>query len=108
MVKQIMVLVALSIVLIFTMSYAHEAIQLLISGHDWIAQLLTDVFSGGQAGNLARGLIALLSIPVLLGLIPAGIYWIIKRNWFPYFMEIVWIVWLVQIGALIVLSKTIA
>lgn len=105
MLKQFIAIIALSIVIIFTMSYAQQAIQLLISAHDWISQLLQDVFSVGQAGNLARGLIALLSVPILAGLIPTLLYWMIKRHWFPYFMEIVWIVWLIQAGALLMMYK---
>lgn len=106
MLKQIIILVGLSIAITLSMSYAQYAIQLLIDAHDWVSQLLTEVFSGGQAGNLARGLIALLSIPFLIACIPTVAYWTIKRSWFPYFLEIVWIVWLIQAGALMVIAKT--
>jgi hypothetical protein len=105
MVKQSITLVGVSVGVILFMSYAHEAIQYLVSSHDWISQVLTDVFSGGQAGNLARGFIALLSVPILVGLVPAIIYWMLRRHWFPFFMEIVWIVWLIQAGALIMMFK---
>jgi hypothetical protein len=106
MLKQLIALITGSIIIILSMSYAQQALQLLVHAHDWISQILTEVFSGGQAGNLARGLIALLSIPILVGAIPTLIYWMFKRHWFPYFMEIVWVVWLIQAGALIVLYKT--
>lgn len=52
-----------------------------------------------------RGLIALLSIPIIVGLVPTVLYWVLRRHWFPYFMEIVWVIWLVQAGALIVMYK---
>lgn len=106
MLKQIIALIALSIAVVLSMSYAQQAVQFLVNAHDWISQMLADVFSGGHAGNLAKGLIALLSIPVLVALVPSLIYWMLKRNWFPYFMEIVWIVWLIQTGALVVISNT--
>ena len=105
MLKQLIVLVAGSIAIILSMSYAQDTIQLLVSAHDWVSQILTQVFSGGQAGNLARGLIALLSMPILIGAIPTLLYWVLKRHWFPYFMEVVWIVWLIQAGALIIMYK---
>ena len=108
MVKQVIALIAASIIIIVSMSHAQQAIQLLLSAHDWISQLLTDVFSGGQAGSLARGLIALLSLPLLVGLIPAIIYWILRKHWFPYFMEVVWVIWLLQAGALLVMTKVIS
>ncbi len=100
MLKQVIALIIFSIVVVLCMPYVGNAVQVLINAHDWIAQILTDVFSGGQAGNIARGLIALLSLPILIGLIPALIYWIVKRHWLPYFMAIVWVVWLIQVGAL--------
>lgn len=108
MLKQIVAIIALSIAIILSMTYAQLALQFLVDAHSWVSQVLTEVFSGGQAGNLARGLIALLTIPVLIGAIPAVLYWFVRRHWFPYFMEIVWIVWLLQAGALIVLFKVVA
>jgi hypothetical protein len=108
MLKQSLILVALSAAIILSMSYAQHGLQLLVSGHDWISQLLTEVFSAGHAGSLARSLIALLSIPLFAGLIPTFIYWIVRRHWFPYFMEIVWVVWLLQAGALIMMYKAAA
>lgn len=107
MIKQLVALVAFSVAIILTMSYAHQGVQLLLTAHEWISSILTDVFSGGPAGNIARGLIALLSVPFLVGLIPALAYWMARRHWFPYFMEIVWIVWLIQAGALIIMSKAV-
>lgn len=107
MVKQLVAIVALSIAVILSMSYAHEGIQMLLNAHEWVSQALTDVFSMGQAGNLVRGLIALLSVPIFISLVPAVTYWIIRRHWFPYFMELVWVIWLVQAGALIVLYKAV-
>ncbi len=105
MIKQIIAVIILSIGLVLSLPYFQHAVQLLISAHDWVAQILTNVFSGGKAGNLARELIALLVLPVVVSAIPTMIYWIIKRHWFPYFMEIVWVVWLVQAGALAMLTK---
>jgi len=105
MIKQIVAIIALSIAVILTMSYAQQAIQLLLNLHEWISQALTDVFSGGHTGSLIRGLIALLSVPVLIGSVPAVAYWVLKRHWFPYFMEVIWVVWLIQAGALIIMYK---
>lgn len=105
MIKQLIVLIALSVAIVLSMSYAQQGVQLLLTAHDWISELLTNLFSAGQAGNIARGLIALLSVPVLVGLVPALLYWALRRHWFPYFMEIVWFVWLIQAGALIVMYK---
>lgn len=105
MIKQIAALIALSIVLVLGMSYAQQGLEMLIGAYNWVSDLLSNVFSGGQAGNILRGLIALLAIPVLVGLVPTAIYYALKRSKFPYFMEIVWVMWLIQAGALTVINK---
>ena len=108
MLKHILALLLLSILIVFTMKYAQHGVQLLLTAHDFIAEQLSDVFTAGHAGNMAKGLIALLSVPIIIGLIPTMIYWGIRRIWFPYFMQIVWIVWLIQAGALLMMYKVAA
>lgn len=101
----ILLLLLLSIVVLVAMSYVQQLLLAIVSAHDWVSETLKNVFSGGEAGNLIRGLIALLTIPLMIGLIPAIVFGIVKRRWFPYFMEVVWVVWLIQTSALIVLFK---
>lgn len=105
MIKHVIAIILLSIATILTMSYAQHAVDYLLRAHDWVSSVLTDVFSGGQTGNLLRGSISLLTIPVVVGMIPALAYWFTRRQWFPYFMQVVWVVWLIQAGALIALYK---
>ncbi len=105
MLKHITAVVVLSILVIVGMPYVQQGLQFLLLGHEWLSDLLKDVFSGGQAGNIIRQLIALLVIPVIIALIPAVIYWLVRRSWFPWFMEVVWVVWLIQTSALVVLYK---
>lgn len=101
MIKQIAVLVAGSLAIIVTMVYDQQAIQYLITAHDWVAHLLRNVFSGGQVGNMLRELLALLALPIGVGVVLAICYYLLRRHWFPYFMEVVWIVWLVQVSAIV-------
>jgi len=105
MLKQVIAIIILSILIIVGMPYVQQGLQFVLSGHEWLSNLLKDVFSGGQAGNIIRQLIALLIIPVAVALIPAIIYWLARRAWFPYFMEFVWVIWLVQISALVILHQ---
>src|SRR5437879_646562 len=108
MIKHILAIIVVSIIVIVGMPYVQQGLHILIAGHDWLSNLLTNVFSGGQAGNITRQLIALLAIPVVVALIPTIIFWLAKRAWFPYFMELVWVIWLVQTSALVVLYKAAA
>jgi hypothetical protein len=105
MLKQIIAIFILSIVIILAMPYAQSALGFILSAHDWVSNTLKEVFSGGQAGNLVRELLALLTVPVIVGLIPVLFYWLAKRTWFPYVMQIIWIVWLIQTAGLVLLFK---
>lgn len=105
MLKHIGAIVGLSMVLMLTILYVQTGLQYLVFAHEWLSNILKEVFSGGEAGNIIRQLLALITIPFALGLVPVIIYWLARREWFPYFMQCVWIVWLIQTSALIVLYK---
>lgn len=108
MVKQILAFVSViifSIAIVLAMPHAQHGLELLIAAHNWIAETLTDVFSGGPTGNLIRQTLALFVIPVLVSLVPVLIYLIAKRSWFPYFIQVVWVIWLVQTAALVIQYK---
>jgi len=107
MLKQSIAIVVLSILVILAMPYAQSGLQFIVTAHNWLSDLLKQVFSMGQAGNMIRQLLALLAIPIVIALLPVIVYWIVKRSWFPYFMEIVWVVWLIQASALIILYKSV-
>lgn len=108
MIKQVIAIIVLSVLVILTMPYAQQGLQWVLSAHDWVSDLLTQVFSGGETGNLIRKLLALLVMPIGIALIPTIIYWFAKRSWFPYFMGIVWVIWLAQTAAIVILYKTTA
>lgn len=103
--KNIIALIAISLLAILGPHYIHPIITALLSSHDWISQLLLQVFSGGQAGNIAKSLIALITMPLIISIIPALVYWLAKRRMFPYFMHTLWAVWLIQTTAIIMLYK---
>lgn len=105
MIKQIIALVVLSIIVVVSMAYTQHVLEWILSAHNWVAETLTQVFSGGQAGDITRKLLALLCIPIVIGAIPVVIYWLAKRSWFPYFMHVVWVTWLAQTAALVIQYK---
>lgn len=105
MIKKIIAILLLSIAVILAMPYAQQGLEMLLSLHNWISEALTEVFTDGNYGSVTRQLIALLAVPFIVGLLPAIFYWVIKHSWFPYFAQCVWIVWLVQTSALIVMAK---
>lgn len=103
MLKNIITLLAITLIVIFGAHNLRPFIMALLTVHDWISQALMQVFSGGPVGNIIRQLIALISMPLFIGLIPALPYWLAKRRLFPYFIHTVWGVWLIQISVIIIL-----
>ena len=47
MIKQLIAIIVLSIGVIWAMPYVHQGLEVLLSLHNWIAEALTEVFSGG-------------------------------------------------------------
>ena len=105
MVKQVVAIIGLSVLVIVGMPYVQHGLQFILSAHNWVSDTLSEVFSGGQAGNVVRELLTLLAVPVALGLLPVIVYWLARRHWFPYFMELVWVIWLIQTAALVILYQ---
>jgi hypothetical protein len=104
MYKQILSLfaiVALSALVVMFTPQSKSCLEHLLAAYNWVSSTLSDVFAGGSAGKISRDLVALLVIPVLAGLIPSLLYFVVRKHWFPYFMNVVWVVWLIQAGALI-------
>lgn len=101
----LVVLIALSIVIILFTAETQTVIGWILSAHAWVGDILTQVFSGGTAGDLTRKLLALITIPIALALVPTIIYLLFKRSMFPYFMQIIWITWLIETTAVVIQLK---
>lgn len=107
MYKQILsllLIVLLTAAVVMFTPHAKQVMELLLSAHTYVSNLLSDVFSGGNAGNISKGIVAMLIVPVLAGFIPSLIYFLVRKKWCPWFMEIVWVIWLLQVGALVMSS----
>lgn len=100
MLKHIFVLILLSIAAILFMSQVQLGLNQVLNAHHWIASELKNVFSDDPAGNLIRQLLAMLVMPIVIGFIPIFIYWLAKRAWFPWGMEIIWLLWVMQLSAI--------
>ena len=105
MLKHIIAIVLISVLVILTMPYMQMALHGLMDAYNWINQMLTQVFSGDKAGNTTRELIAMLILPLVVGLVPAIPYYFAKRSFLPYFMTIVWVVWLIEVTAIVLAFK---
>lgn len=100
--------VALSAVVVLFIPQAKQVLEFLLAAHDWVSKMLGEVFNGGNVGNVIHNLVALLAVPLIVGLFPAIFFWLIRKSWLSCFMQIVWVVWLLQVGALIMTTSVAA
>ena len=77
----------------------------LVMLHGWLINLLSIIFSDSFFGHFTRDLLGLFILPVVVGLILISVFWLVRRRFFPYTEFIVWSIWLLQLGALVVLHK---
>jgi len=103
MLKNSIAIVVLSVLVILFMPWVQQGLTLLVDAHDWVGDALKQVFSVGEAGNVIRQLLALLAIPILISLVPLLIYWLAKHSWFPWTAQLIWMIWLVQTSAIVLL-----
>ena len=102
--RQLIWLVLFSVIVVLTAPFVHKILAMLLWMHQWIMQLLGEVFSAGKMGLWLRDIIAIIAIPFLLATIPTFFYWIVRGRAFPYFMAVVWVIWLLEVSALLALK----
>lgn len=100
MAKHFIILVVVSLLAVFFRTEVAFIIHGALNVHDQIVSVLSNIFSGGRWGQLIELGLALFILPVFIGGLVAGIFWLFKRNIMPYMMEIIWILWFVLLTAL--------
>ena len=102
MVKQSLIYLVLSILIVVFAQYAHLMMVYIVTFYTYIMLQITPLFSATQYGILIRNVVCLALIPVIIAGIPALIYRAIKGQTMPYLIEVTWALWLV-----IVLGKVL-
>lgn len=95
MLRQTLILLLLSILVVLFAKYAHLLIVYIDMLYTWINFKLTPIFSQTGVGIMIRKVILLVFIPILIALVPALIYKLVKGGQMPYFLELTWCLWLV-------------
>ena len=101
MVKQIILILGFSVVVILFKDQLSQALDGIVFAHNYIVQNLHVIFSDDMVGSIIQDVIALLAIPLACGLIAALIFWAMKRAETPHFMPAIWIAWLVLIVTMV-------
>ena len=102
MLKQSIVYLLLSVLIVIFAKYAHLLIVYIGIAYAYINVKLAPIFNNSVTGGMIRNVITLVLLPVVVVGIPALIYRAIKGQTMPYFFEVTWLFWLI-----LVLSKVL-
>lgn len=95
MLRQSLIYLLLSILVVVFAKFAHMLIVYIDMLYAYINVKLTPIFSHGGLGVTIRKVLLLVFIPIIIAAIPALIYRLIKGHEMPYFIELIWCLWLV-------------
>lgn len=102
MLKQSLIYLILSLIVVIFASYAHLLVVYLDILYTQANLALAPLFSNSHDGVILRGVIVLTLLPICITAIPALIYRALKGHTIPYYFEATWMIWL-----MIVISKII-
>jgi len=105
MFSKLVILVVVSVFVVFFPAYGLMVMNWILQFHAYVVDFLAGIFSDGQVGHIIRDLLGLVALPVLIGVLFALVYWIARRKLPSFFASVVWSVWLLQLGALLVVDK---
>ncbi len=95
MLKQSLIYLLLSIIVVIFAKYAYLLIVYISMLYTSVNVNLIPVFAHMGLGTAIRKIILLVLIPVLIALIPALVYRLVKGKEMPYLIELTWGLWLV-------------
>lgn len=100
MLKQTIFYLALSILVVVFARYFALGIIHIDHIYTWLNLKISTVFSNSFMGLTVQQIIVLMALPIVVAGVPALTYKVVKGGTMPYFLNVVWFVWLV-----VVLSK---
>lgn len=95
MAKQLTIYLIISLLVIIFHKYFNLAIFYIDTFYNYINFKIAPIFSHTYLGIIIRKTLILMIVPILITLIPAIIYRVVKGNKMPYFMVIVWFLWFI-------------
>lgn len=98
--KHILVLFVLCVISIIWLREIAHVLHYLMDGYIALSKALSRLIVGGYVIAVIRQSLALMLIPILVTLVPAGIYWLAKRRLMPYLYETLYALAFVMIATL--------
>lgn len=101
MIKNIIMLIVLSVAAIFFQEQLVHLLKIFMTVHREIVKGLSLVFSVSAAGTFVQSVLALLLVPVLVGVLIGVAYYFIRQRHFSYTMVLIWILWALSLAAIL-------
>jgi hypothetical protein len=95
MLRQSLIYLLLSILVVLFAKYAHLLVVYIDMFFVYINVKLAPVFNPTGWGLLVRKMLVLVILPIIIAGIPALIYRAIKGKEMPYFLPLVWVIWVI-------------
>jgi hypothetical protein len=96
MIKQTAFMLALSIIVVYLGKFIGNVLHGLGAAQMFLVSKLNLMLPEFGFKVILVKVIVLLLVPMLLSLIAAFIYWLIKRRELPRLLELIWIMWLIS------------
>ena len=106
--KNFLTLLIASLVVVFFKHELAYVMDWMLSIHDHVISLLGHIFSHGKSGMVVLSVLTLLLIPILVGVVVGGVYWMVRRNRMPYLVELVWVIWFVLMTIMILQGSLVS
>lgn len=94
--KNLATLFILTIAILYAQPFIHLGILLWLQVEDWFAGYLNSIFAHSGVGGWLQRILTFLAVPCAVTLVPASLYWCVKRQAPPYMQTGFWLVWTVQ------------
>lgn len=95
MLRQSLIYLLLSILVVVFAKYAHALIVYIDMFYVWINWAVSPLFRQIGLGDAISKIIILILVPVIIAAIPALIYRLIKGRDMPGMIELTWCLWLI-------------
>ena len=99
--KNILLLIMVSIVAILFQNQLAGVLHGIIAVHQQIIKGLSAIFSSDGAGEIVQSVLALLLLPVVVGICFAIAHFFMKQQHFPHTLNVVWACWAVLLTAVL-------
>ena len=101
MIKNVLLLVVLSIIAIFFQDQLVAVLHGIMSVHQQIIKGLSSIFSIEGAGEIVQSVLALLLMPVVVGIVFAIAHFFAKQQHFPHTLTVIWACWAILLTAVL-------